>query len=116
MTSREDTLDLYVLDAVADDIENLEAIIRTLNSDSAIGWHRIWGRHITREEIVQALSRLIRADLVRVALLTADGKSLEDISAGQLPPTNYDDAWFSMTQRGRLRHSNWHPEVPADPE
>lgn len=116
MKSPEDTLDLYVLDAVADDIEGLDAILRTLNSDSAGGWRRSRGRPFTREEIVQSLSRLIRADLIRVALLTPNGTTLEDISVGQLPPASYDDAWFSMTQRGRLRHSNWDPEVPAEPD
>ena len=40
MTSREDRPELYVLNALADDIEDLSAIMRTLNSDSAIGWHR----------------------------------------------------------------------------
>ena len=30
--------DLYVLDALANDIEDLESIARTLNSDTALGW------------------------------------------------------------------------------
>jgi len=116
MTSREDRPDLYVLDALADDIEDLSAIMRTLNSDSAIGWHRRWGRHFTRAEVVQTLTRLIRDDLARVAVLTADGTALEDLRANQLPPGSYDDAWFAMTPRGRLLHSNWDPEIPTDPE
>lgn len=116
MTPREDTPDLYVLDTLADDVEELSSILRSLNSDSAIGWHRIWGRHFRREEVVQALSRLIRADSVRVAVLTPDGKSLAEVQPRQIPPASYDDAWFSMTARGRLLHSNWNPGVPTDSE
>lgn len=116
MTSREDTPDLYVLDTLADDVEELSAILRALNSDSTIGWYHTWGRPFTRDEVVQALSRLIRADGVRVAVLTPDGKSLDDLPPRQLPPASYDEAWFSMTPQGRLRHSNWNPGVPTDSE
>lgn len=116
MTSREGTPDLYVLDTLADDVEELSSILRSLNSDSAIGWHRIWGRQFTREEVVQALSRLIKADSVRVAVLTPDGKSLDEVPPRELPPASYDEAWFSMTPRGRLLHSNWNPVVSSDSE
>ena len=110
MTSRESTPDLYVLDTLADDIEDLATIMRALNSDTAIGWHRTWGRPFTREEVVQALSRLITNDLVQAAVLTPDGKALENLVSGQLPPGDYDDVWFAMTPRGRLVHSTWEPE------
>jgi hypothetical protein len=115
MTARERTPDLYVLDTLADDIEDLITIMRALNSDTAIGWHRVWGRHFTREEVVSALSRLITSDLVQVAVLTSDGTALEKLAAGQLPPGDYSDVWFAMTPRGRLVHANWHPDIPAEP-
>jgi hypothetical protein len=111
-----DAVDLYVLDVVADDIEDLDGIMRTLNSDSEIGWHRVRGRYFTRAEIVQSLSRLIREDLVIVALLAPNGTTLADTSPRQLPPGSYDDAWFAMTTRGRVRHSNWHPEPISESE
>ena len=31
--------DMYVLDALANDVEDVEAILRMLNSDTALGWH-----------------------------------------------------------------------------
>lgn len=106
--------DLYVLDTLADDIEDLATMMCALNSDTSLGWHRLWGRHFTREEIIPALSRLIKGGLVQVASLSVDGKSIESLPAGQLPPGDYDDVWFLMTSRGRLVHSNWDPERPED--
>lgn len=114
MSERELKPDLYVLDAIADDVEDLATIMRTLNSDTAIGWHRAWGRHFDRIEVVAALSRLIRAGLVRVALLSTDGKELVELPLKGLPPADYDDAWYAMTPAGRLVHTNWHPEVAKD--
>ena len=114
MIVREPTPDLYVLDTLADDVEDLTTIMRALNSDAVIGWHRLWGRRFTREDVVPALSRLIMSDLVRVAVPTADGKSLENLADGQLPPADYNDVWFAMTPRGRIVHTDWHPDFPAE--
>jgi len=114
MTQRELSPDLYVLDTLADDIEDLSTIMRSLNSDSVIGWHRAWGRPFARDEVVQALSRLIRKELVQVAVLTSDGKSLENLAPGQLPLGDYDAGWFAITPRGRLVHANWNPETTSE--
>ena len=111
MMRHEAVPDLYVLDTLADDVEDLSTIMRALNSDTAIGWHHTWGRPFSRDEVVQALSRLITNDLVQVAVLAENGKEVENIAAGQLPPGDYDDVWFAMTPRGRVVHSTWDPEV-----
>jgi hypothetical protein len=111
MIKRDAKPDLYVLDSLADDVEDVAAILRTLNSDSAIGWHEAWGRPFTRDDIVAALSRLVSDNLVRVAVLTRDGKGLTHLPEKQLPISSYDDAWFEMTPHGRLVHANWSPNM-----
>lgn len=111
MNKRESRPDLYVLDMLADDVEDLATVLNSLNSDSATSWRHVWGRSFNREEVVQALSRLIREGLVRVAVLTTDGEWLEELLERELPPVDYGDVWFSITPRGRLVHTNWHPEV-----
>jgi hypothetical protein len=108
VTKSDSGIDLYVLDSIADDVEDLESILRMLNSDSAIGWHRAPGRHFERQEVVEALSRLVRSDLARVSVL--DGKHLVELKAGQLPPESYDHAWFAITARGRVVHTTWDPQ------
>lgn len=107
---RESRPDHYVLDAIADDVEDVAAIMRMLNSDSVIGWHHTWGRQFDRNEVVEALSRLVKADLARVSVLSGDAKGLVELLPKQLPPGHYDDAWFAMTPQGRLVHTNWHPD------
>lgn len=114
MSGRLAFLDLYVLDAVADDIEDLEGILRILNSEAAIGWKDEWGRLFEREELVTALSRLVRKDAVRVLVLSDDGKYLTDWPRGALPPTSYGDVYFAMTERGRLMHASWEPVLPDE--
>jgi hypothetical protein len=111
MTKREASPDLYVLDAMANDVEDLAAIMRTLNSETAVGWYRTWGRRFERQEVIASLSRLVASDLARVSILTPDGKSLVELPSRQLPPGNYDDAWFAMTPHGRMLHANWDPDV-----
>ena len=113
MTPPERLPDMYVLDSLADDVENLEEILRSLNSDTAVGWHQRWGRHFSREEVVQSLSRLIQTDCVRASVLTENGKWLQELPSSTLPPGNFDEAWFGLTPRGRLIHTNWEPDGPS---
>lgn len=87
MLRRDATLDLYVLDTLADDIEDLATILRVLNSDELISWYREWGRSFHREEVVESLTWLITNDFVRVLVPSADGQDLEDI------PSQATSAW-----------------------
>lgn len=111
MTDRSRTPDIYVLDALANDIEDLDSILRMLNSDTALGWAKEWGRAFTRSEIVEALSRLVKKGFVGVLVLADDGKSLVDLDPRALPPNDYTDVYLSLTERGRLVHTNWDPTV-----
>lgn len=103
--------DPYVLDALANDIEDLDSILRMLNSDTSLGWAAEWGRPFQRGELVEALSRLADKDYVQVLVLAPDGKSLESLSPTALPPGSYQDAYFALTARGRLVHRNWDPRL-----
>jgi hypothetical protein len=107
MTDKERSPDLYVLDALANDIEDLESILRMLNSDTVLGWTQEWGRSFTRGDVVEGLSRLIKRDLVEVLVFSNDGKSLMELGRGTLPPGDYDDVYFALTEKGRFVHSNW---------
>lgn len=107
MTRRVPDVDLYVLDALANDIEDLESILRMLNSDTVLGWKGEWGAPFTRAVIVESLTRLIRREFVEVLAFDVEGKSLIGLGRGVLPPGNYDDMYFSMTDEGRVHHTNW---------
>ena len=114
MKSNPRSPDLYVLDSLANDIEDLEGILRMLNSNTELGWATEWGRPFQREELVTALSRLVTKGYVQVFALAADGKSLEPLAPTVLPPGTYQDTYFGMTDRGRLIHRNWDPNVEGN--
>lgn len=114
MKSKSKLPDLYVLDALVNDFEDLESILRMLNSGTSLGWAIEWGRPFQREELIAALSRLVTKDYVQVLLLAPDGKSLESFSSTALPPGSYQDVYFALTDRGRLVHRNWDPELGGD--
>lgn len=99
------SMDLYVLDMLANDVEDVESILRMLNH-SEIGWAEEWGHQFTSSEVVQALARLTKDGAVRAYVLNADGKALEPLEMSALPAT-FDGVWFGLTGRGRIRHSNW---------
>src|SRR5260370_8938023 len=111
MSDGESRPDLYVLDGLAKGIESLEDVLRMLNSDTILGWHRTWGRPFERAEVVEALARLIRDGSVRVHLLTPDGKSLDPLQPRTLPSSSFDDVWFEMTPHGRMRHATREPKL-----
>ena len=109
-----DSLELYVLDLLADDIEDLERILRILNSDTEIGGKKEWRRRFQREEIVAALSRLVLKGELRVLVLSDDGRYLTDWPRGALPPASYGDVYFATTERGRILHASWEPLRPGE--
>lgn len=105
--------DLFVLDTLANDYEDLESILRLLNSDTELGWKSEWGRPFVRDEVVSALSRLVRAGRVRIAG-DSGGGAFEELPPEQLPAGSYDEVYFGMTERGRIVHSSWDVDT-ADP-
>ncbi len=88
-----------VLDALANDLESLESILRLANHP-LVGWQEEHGREFVRDDIVAALRRLIRDHSVEAFAPTTDGSELATLGLGVLPPSPFDDHWFAMTVRG----------------
>ena len=102
-------IDYFVLDALADDIESLEDVLRLVNHD-AMGWRRHnGGEAFTRDVLVPPVLRGVREGLIEVFELTPSGGALSSLGSGRLPPNALDDYWFGLTAAGRLVHQNWQP-------
>jgi len=101
------SMDLFVLDTLADDIEALEDILRSINHPD-IGWQTQHGGPIGRPDVHQALLRLVQEGFVEVSVFDPGTKALVAVGENRWP-TNADlsDLWFRITERGRLLHSNW---------
>ncbi|HYD54772.1 MAG TPA: hypothetical protein VEA99_19215 [Gemmatimonadaceae bacterium] len=110
MTNRSHQPDYFVLDALANDIEGVEDVLRMLNSETELGWAREWGREFTREDVVMALSRLVREDLVRAYVVVNSDAQLKELPPRSLPADGYRGAYFGLTPAGRIVHNTWDPE------
>jgi hypothetical protein len=99
--------DMYVLDSLANDVEDLETILRLLNGDTELAWRDEWGREFQRSEVVEAVSRLIRRNAVRAYAISSEGKSLHALPERTLPSGDYGDAYFGLTPQGRMLHRDW---------
>jgi hypothetical protein len=106
-----DKVDMFVLDSLANDIESLADVMRIINSDSPeLGWRDLHPAEFSRVEVLTALKRLTRDELVSVLRYSADGATITNA-----PPTDsfaweeVDDLYFAMSERGRMVHRAWDP-------
>lgn len=104
---------MIVLDAVADDLEDLEEIRRIVNSATVIGWRHVHPARFTNQELVPALMRSIRLGLVRAYVLDHGSEEVVPLPLGEAPSL-MGEAWFGLTKKGRLIHTNWEPPTSSD--
>jgi hypothetical protein len=100
--------DMYVLDSIADDIEDIEQILLRLNRSDEYGWLSTWGRPFLEQDVTLALLRLIKKGWARASVLEDGGQHLVMLPP-KVVPIDLRDAWFGITPTGRLVHANWDP-------
>lgn len=99
-------IDYFVLDALANDLEAVEDIVRLVNH-ADIGWTDLAGGPIVRSAVLLALPRLVRDGLVQAYVYAAASPTLEELPVGALPDVPLEDCYFGLTARGRVVHANW---------
>lgn len=104
---RHNSLDMFVLDVVSNDLEAIDDVMRMLNRPDHLGWARERGGAFSREEVLGALVRLVREDAVRV--VAAEGDGLVEMPPGTFPEWRMKDCYFRITSKGKMRHQNWKP-------
>ncbi len=109
-----DLIDYFVLDAVANDLEELDNILRLMN-DEVYGWRSYHPALFTTADVIPALRRTVRDGLVRVAVVSATEPVLEELPERTWPSGSLEDAWFGLTPHGKIVHASWEPEpLPKD--
>lgn len=101
-------IDYIVLDALANDIESVDDIVRLANHP-AIGWTDLVGGPVAEASVLLALPRLIGDGLVRAYTLDASGHQLEDAPVGARSPAPLEECYFGLTAEGREVHARWEP-------
>ena len=99
---RQQWLRLLILNAMADDLEDLQQIFLSVNLDA-----KRWETTASIDEILPELKALVDTDLVRAYVFTRTESYV------RLDPASIDDlksCWCEMTAEGRrLQDSDWWP-------
>lgn len=103
---RSENMDLFVLDALANDIEGFEDILQLINHD-AVGWKDYIGRSLSVSDVASTLLRLMRDRKVEACLLSESGNEIIGAGEGVVPPVPLEQLWYRMTSRGRMVHAAW---------
>ena len=98
---------MYVLNSLADDLESIETIHSLLNKDGKDGFKDEWGGVIQRIDIFHAIKMLIDEKLITVFLPSGPNGELVPLESSGWDMSGVDEAWFGMTDRGRLKHIKW---------
>ena len=106
-------VDYFILDALANDLESLEDILRLMNSDS-MGWRFRHPAPFTASEVLPGLQRVVKDGLVNAAAHSATEQALVDLPERVWPAEGLEGVWFRLTPHGRMVHSAWEPDVPED--
>lgn len=105
-------LDMFVLDVLRHDAaEQVSSIVRLLNDTTCIGWRQFWPHDFAGSEVVPALLDLERSGLVRALREGEEDGQLVPIASGQLDPSEADEVWFALTDKGRRLWEQWEPPL-----
>jgi hypothetical protein len=103
-----------------DDIENIESIIRTLNSEVESSWRAARGCVFTLSEVTTAVSELIAAGMVTPCAEAPDSGDCAPISGDQVGKDHaIESLWFHLEESGREAVLKWweeegHIKLPLD--
>ena len=108
------TMDYVVLDALANDIEDVSSILRLANHPG-VGWTRLVGGRIEETSVLATLLRLVTDQLVRVLVPSSEAPCLEPLPLGALAPVELvPHCYYEMTSAGREVHTAWTPPDVRD--
>lgn len=108
-------LDYFVLDTLANDIEDLDSILRLLNSPTELGWRDQHPEPFEREEILPSLVRSIRRGLIEACAYSDEERALVGAGMKVVPDGDFDSLWFRLTPQGRMVLDSWEPPpLPAE--
>ena len=99
-----------VLDAIADDYENLETILKTINrcypDDPGLkGWKALEAVPVSRPEAINALRELTQEGFAQAYVYDGGAKQFQAVSFGQ---HEAGVLWFYVTEKGLRTASRLH--------
>jgi hypothetical protein len=109
-------LQMFILDVLKYDIENVESILKLLNDRDGIGWRFAWPHDFDKQEVVCGLQNLLRMELIQALTFDdSDEALIEAKDKGAGLPENPEAYWFALTEIGRHALASW-TDYPMPPE
>jgi hypothetical protein len=102
-------LEMFVLDSMQDDIEDLASVMRYL-----VAWRSRWPQDFTEDEVIEALASLIRDGLIEVYDELPDRDELSPVESSRTDRASLRRYWFRPTTRGKQIWKEW--DAPSLPE
>lgn len=99
-----------VLDAISDDYETLEIILKTINRQSRAdadveGWKALEAVPVSRPEVIKALQELTQEGFAHACVYNTETKQFREVS---FRPDKAGVLWFYATEKGLHAASQLH--------
>ncbi len=106
MSNSEFTIDMLVLDAVQDDVEQLPSIIRMLAE-----WRHQLDVEYTADDAVAALARLLDSGLIAALDESREKPELVPVPSPGTSPSALRRYWYEPTAAGRSTWEAWDERI-----
>lgn len=108
-------IEYFVLDALANDLEDVDHIVQILNSPTEFGWRDQHPEPFTPQEVIPPVLKGIREGNIEACIFSEEERALVGAGEGVIPSSPLSEVWFRLTPRGRLVLNNWDPPpLPTD--
>jgi hypothetical protein len=112
MTSEGADIEMYIVDVLRYDIEEIASIQDLLNGTGCVGWRFAWPHDFARDEVKAALGRLSARGFVGVYEHVLERKRLEPLQDNDAwTPEIADQYWYLLTQKGWDAWKEWGPPL-----
>lgn len=106
-------LEMFVVDVLRYDIEQISSIVNLLNNTGCIGWRDQWPADFQSDEIVSVIPSLVGKGYVDVYVYSKSQNALVPAcEAGFMPEGfagNENAYWFLLTKKGMAAWELWSP-------
>ncbi|MGC4005461.1 MAG: hypothetical protein QM811_21005 [Pirellulales bacterium] len=98
---------MCVIDALQDDIENIDSVLRMLNNKSESSWATARGRQFTMDEVLSSIRELIQRNLISPLAEIEPGFVMQIDALIAKTDTELEFLWFSLEPAGRDAMKEW---------
>ena len=98
---------MFVIDVLRYDIEDLAAVLRMLNNSGPMGWRKFWPHDFTREEVLEALDRLVSRGLAKPIEYDPVRRELVDVDRHVDVQEESSLLWYKVEQSALDLWKEW---------